>query len=259
MAFPKNSPAPKLHFRDGPFPKVEHLLSWDPKWRTDKAWMVYLSTPVWQLDQIKYKNVVSNFVHLHAAVNTFLRRFWIRRPTVNSVDRRSYQEGFSLKQQHYRTMPNVVFGAKLLLPANKHHLLNFSLLTRFLILNQVTGAVHLFRVRFHKDDVQNPFYHRIPAGKLRQTPLCPGDREDTVGYIQGYILHAYAALRKDRKPGTSVFDDVLVMNQFWKQFFNEQDTTLFCLELEQRFLFFSQLKSLKVDLEHCSKYIGKSV
>jgi len=153
-------------------------------------------------------------------------------------------------------MRNVMFGA---VGTLENKFVNFSLLTRFLILSHVTGSVHIFRVHFSPENVQQPFYPRIPAGLLSETPLCAGEREDTVGYIRGYIYHCYAACQRERPPTSTLENDLALMQLFWNEFFHAQDSTLICLELEQRFLFFHQLKSLHHDLQRCQNYIGKQV
>jgi len=42
----------------------------------------------------------------------------------------------------------------------------FALLTRYLILHQSTGAVHLFRFGHHKEDDDQPFYPEIPKQRI---------------------------------------------------------------------------------------------
>ena len=74
---------------------------------------------------------------------------------------------------------------------------------------------------------------------MTETPLCGSERKDTLGFIRGYIKQAYLAQTgKNRPSGSKPYDDISVMAKFWRNFFLQQDSTLICLEIEQRILFF---------------------
>lgn len=159
-------------------------------------------------------------------------------------------------------MKNVGFGQSLLLKPEDPDL-NFSLLTRYLVLNEVTGAVYQFRFQMdpHMD---KEFYPRPPREviffkkdvadklkKLKEGILCEGEREDTVAYIRWYIKYAYNVLGKQRKVNASPYSDLCVMFEFWQQGFNAQDTKVICTEIEQKFLFDEQVKLLSQDITMC--------
>ena len=113
----------------------------------------------------------------------------------------------------------------------------------------MTGAVHQFR--FQLDPLlDKDFYPRVPINMLKlkippgspldglsEVPLCASDREDTLGYISWYIRYAYWLLGRQRFKEASPYDDLLVMFKFWQEGFNQQDTKVICLEIEQKFLF----------------------
>ena len=70
-----------------------------------------------------------------------LRRFWVLRPDKPLV--KDFAEIYELVQKApTHRMPNVKFNASMHLPED---LKKFSVLTRYLIVNETTGSVHLFR------------------------------------------------------------------------------------------------------------------
>ena len=149
-------------------------------------------------------------------------------------------------------MMNIGFNQKFFVKKKRwEQLLNFSLLTRYLILNEVTGAVHQFRFQLDPDK-EELFYPRPPTQlldlrvdanspfrKLNEFIFCEGDRRDTVRYIRWYIKYAYFSLGKKRDVLASAdpYKDLLVMLEFWERGFNRQDTKVICLEVLQKFLF----------------------
>jgi len=215
-AFLAKGEAPYLEMRDDCFPKITHLLCWDKNWQTDKAWLMFLSTPVWALDQIGNRTAKDFFEYFSENLNLTLRRLWLRRPKRDSVDYVNYGEGVQLVQGSELRMPNVMFNAVGSLRAN----VNFSLLTKFLVLNHVTGAVHIYRVKYLVERKNQPFYPRRQKGIMTETPLCGSERKDTLGYIRGYIKQAYLAQTgKNRPSGSKPYDDISVMAKFWRNFF----------------------------------------
>ena len=112
-------------------------------------------------------------------------------------------------------MPNVMFGALDAVKSQDGEDFNFLLLTRYLVLNEVTGAVHLFRFKYDHEDVKKDlqlFYPRVPKSedlnplnlrfytKLEEGLLVYCDREDTAGYVRWYIKHAYELVTGQLRP-----------------------------------------------------------
>ena len=112
-------------------------------------------------------------------------------------------------------MPNVMFGALDAVERQDGENFNFLLLTRYLVLNEVTGAVHLFRFKYDHEDVKKDpklFYPRVPwpanfrplesqfFTKLEEGLFVYCDREDTAGYVRWYIKHAYELVTGKERP-----------------------------------------------------------
>ena len=45
------------------------------------------------------------------------------------------------------------------------------------------------------------------------------------------------------------------MEEYWQTFFFEQDSKIICLEIDQKFLFTTQVEKLRQDLKMCRSYI----
>jgi hypothetical protein len=150
---------PLMDYRDNPFPVVKHLLSFDRNYLSDKAWLNYLSVPIFELDLLD-ETTVRDFFNLHCdKINQTLRRHWIRVPGGMNATYENWKNS-EIKQAGTQRMRNVLFNAARYLPPA---FVNFPLLTTFLVVNEVTGSVHLFSIKNLPDD-QKPemkFYARF--------------------------------------------------------------------------------------------------
>jgi hypothetical protein len=224
--------------------------------------------PIYAVDYVN-PNKLRPFFQAHCnALNATIRRLWVRRPKAPYVKEYDPADVTLCQEFPSPLMSNVMFGA---LDTLRGKGFNFLLLTRYLVFNEVTGAVHLFKFQYDHEDAkqQEPlFYPRLPLGRfmnplnfphyknIDEEPLVSFDREDTAGYVRWYIKHAYEIVKEpNRGPNTTPSDDLNIMCRYWTVFFHGQDTKIICLELDQKFLFVNQVEMLKEDLELCSKYV----
>ena len=161
--------------------------------------------PIFELDRLDHTTVKDLF-DLHCdKINQTLRRHWFRQGKNDNVTRSNWKNT-CINQYGLPRMRNVLFNAARYLPSD---LVNFPLLTTFLVVSEVTGSVHLFRIKNQPDGVrpETKFYPKFvvqPFKLKRETaefysglpegPICATDRNDTAGYIRDYITHAYDAL-----------------------------------------------------------------
>jgi len=152
-------------------------------------------------------------------------------------------------------MKNVEFGSFQHLEGEN---LNFSLLTKYLILNEATGAVRVFR--FQMDPMKpETFYPRPPGDKLKfalgpefkklaEGVFCAGEHAFTVKYIMWYIKYVYRHMGAKRPSKPNPWKDLTCMFKFWQQGFNNQDSRVICLEIYQKYLFDQQVGLLDEDI-----------
>jgi hypothetical protein len=263
-----------LFLRDNPSPSEIHFMIWrvENNHRSDTAWLQFLSSPKWEMESIGKQKMIDYFNKHFVNINRRLRHFFQHRPYNADGDERvqSFNKEFQLIQDDSAPlMMNVGFNQRKIIPKKYRATVNFSLLTRYLVLNEVTGAVHQFR--FLLEPITNvPFYPRVPQEKLMlrdkaqfvkltEGVLCAGDREDTVRYIQWYIRYAYFSLGETRKKLASLYSDLCVMHQFWEQGFNRQETKVICLEIWQKLLFDQQVQHLLADIRKLKKVVPPHV
>lgn len=107
----------------------------------------------------------------------------------------------------------------------------FAVLTRYYILNSVTGSHHLFQFR-QKKHVRDKWFPLSDA-----QPNC--SRTDMKAYFMWYVDFAYEKLGLPLPDESNLraFDILQVMSEFWNVSCGPQDSIAICLEIQQRFLY----------------------
>ena len=111
----------------------------------------------------------------------------------------------------------------------------FSILTRYLIFNKVTGYHHIFQFKQFKPTTEDPLTDYF-FKSLKKSPSV--ERKDIKLYLHWYFRYALRIIGDPRHPKKLTPIEMLVqMRNFWHLTGDSQDTVAICLEVQQLYLY----------------------